>query len=90
MDARVVFRGSAPGAAQVGFRENGVLLGGAMVAPDGMWSWDSGWAWGEGARFVEVFTVTASGAESPATPVPFTVLGFSAGASSSLSYDGAR
>lgn len=44
MDARVVFRGSAPGAAQVGFRENGVLLGGAMVAPDGMWSWDSGWA----------------------------------------------
>ncbi|MCA2201244.1 hypothetical protein [Streptomyces sp. SMS_SU21] len=90
MDARVVFRGAAPGAAQVGFRENGVLLGGAMVAPDGMWSWDSGWAWGEGAHFVEVFTVTASGAESPATPVPFTVLGFSAGASSPLSYDGAR
>ncbi|WP_200307735.1 hypothetical protein [Streptomyces adelaidensis] len=80
MDARVVFTGTATGAAQVGFRENGVLLGGAGVAPNGAWSWESGWAWSEGTHIVDVFAVDASGAESPVTRIPFTAMNVSAGA----------
>ncbi|AJP04339.1 hypothetical protein TU94_25615 [Streptomyces cyaneogriseus subsp. noncyanogenus] len=79
MDARVVFTGSAPGAAQVGFRENGVLLGGAAVAPNGTWSWDGGWAWNAGSHVVDVFAVDAAGGESATTRIPFTVMGVSTG-----------
>ncbi|MGX4689200.1 hypothetical protein [Streptomyces sp. JNUCC 63] len=79
MDLRVVFAGSATGAAQVGFRENGVLLGRAAVAPNGSWSWDSGRPWSGGMHVVDVFTVDASGGESPVTQVPFTVMNTSAG-----------
>ena len=43
--AAVGFHGSAPGASQVGFRENGVLLGAVAVAPDGTWGWDPGRPW---------------------------------------------
>ncbi|MFG2261927.1 hypothetical protein [Streptomyces sp. NPDC048720] len=80
MDSRIVFRGAAAGASQVGFRQNGVLLGGVAVAQDGSWSWDSGWAWGAGMHVVDVFAVDHSGAESAVTQVPFTVLNLSAGA----------
>ncbi|MFG2636704.1 hypothetical protein ACGFX8_22980 [Streptomyces sp. NPDC048362] len=86
--ARVVFTGSSPGAAQVGFRENGVLLGGTAVAPNGGWSWDGGWEWSAGAHVVDVFAVDASGAESPFTQVPFTVMGASAGAPAAAFYGG--
>ncbi|MEV7684851.1 hypothetical protein [Streptomyces bungoensis] len=87
-DSRVVFRGAAAGAAQVGFRERGMLLGGAAVAPDGSWSWDSGWAWGVGTHVVDVFAVDPSGAESPVTQVPFTVLDVSAAAPTASFYGG--
>ncbi|MEV5985431.1 hypothetical protein AB0L85_10455 [Streptomyces sp. NPDC052051] len=80
MGSRVVFTGSATGAAQVGIRENGVLLGAAAVAPNGSWSWDSGWAWSAGMHVVDVFAVDASGGESPVTQVPFTVMNAPAGA----------
>ncbi|MHA5050512.1 Ig-like domain-containing protein [Streptomyces sp. SD15] len=88
MDSRVVFTGAATGAAQVGFRENGALLGGAAVAPNGSWSWDSGWAWGAGMHVVDVFAVDPSGAESPVTQVPFTVMNASAGAPTAAYYGG--
>ncbi|QOV34903.1 hypothetical protein IM697_33115 [Streptomyces ferrugineus] len=88
MDSRVVFAGSAPGASQVGFRENGVLLGGAVVAANGGWSWDSGWAWSAGAHLVDVFTVDAFGAESAVTQVPFTVMTASAVSGTSAYYGG--
>ncbi|PZH08523.1 hypothetical protein C1I97_15895 [Streptomyces sp. NTH33] len=80
MDSRVVFAGSAAGAAQVGFRENGVLLGRAAVALNGSWSWDSSGLWNGGMHVVDVFAVDASGGESPVTRVLFTVMNTSAGA----------
>ncbi|WP_371668592.1 hypothetical protein OG985_13535 [Streptomyces sp. NBC_00289] len=88
LDSRVVFAGAAAGAAQIGFRENGVLLGGAAVAANGSWSWDSGWAWSEGMHVVDVFGVDASGAESPVTQVPFTVMNASAGSAVGSYYGG--
>ncbi|MFF0458958.1 hypothetical protein [Streptomyces mexicanus] len=89
MDHRVVFAGAAPGAVQVGFRENGVLLGGTAVSADGRWSWDSGWAWADGLHVVDVFAVDPSGAESAVTQVPFTVLGASAAGATATYYGGA-
>ncbi|MFF9817930.1 hypothetical protein [Streptomyces sp. NPDC014006] len=82
MDARVLFAGSAPGAVQVGFRESGVLLGAAAVGPDGMWSWDSGWAWSTGTHVVDVFGVDAAGVESSISRIPFSTVGVSSGAGS--------
>jgi hypothetical protein len=72
--------GSAHGAAQVGFRENGVFLGAAAVAADGRWAWDPGWAWAPGAHHVEVVAVDAAGGQSPAAAVSFSVVGTPAGA----------
>ncbi|PKW10694.1 hypothetical protein SAMN05428944_2105 [Streptomyces sp. 1222.5] len=88
MDARVVFSGAAPGAAQIGFRENGVLLGGAAVAPNGSWSWDSGWPWSPGVHIVDVFAVDTAGGESAVTQVPFTVMDVPAGAGAVPYYGG--
>ncbi|XVV37746.1 hypothetical protein ACQPXT_30595 [Streptomyces sp. CA-100214] len=76
----VRFTGLARGAAQVGFRAGGTLLGGSPVAVDGRWAWDSGWPWQEGRHTVEVFAVDTAGNESPATPVPFAVAHVTAGA----------
>lgn len=86
MGATVGFMGVAGGAAQVGFRENGVFLGATAVSSDGRWSWDPGWAWNEGMHLVEVFSVDAAGAESPAAQVPFTAMSASAGAASGAYY----
>ncbi|MEV8030720.1 hypothetical protein [Streptomyces sp. NPDC086182] len=74
LDPRIVFTGSAGGFAQVGFRENGKLLGRTVVAPDGRWSWESGWQWSVGTHVLDVFAVNASGAEFPAPRLPFTVM----------------
>jgi hypothetical protein len=76
----VRFTGLARGAAQVGFRAGGELLGGSPVAVDGRWAWDSGWPWQEGRHMVEVFAVDSAGNESPATLVPFAVALATAGA----------
>ncbi|MFE2331939.1 hypothetical protein [Streptomyces coelicoflavus] len=76
----VRFTGLARGAAQVGFRAAGTLLGGGPVAVDGRWTWDSGWPWQEGRHSVEVFAVDAVGTESPATLVPFAVAHATTGA----------
>ncbi|MGQ5594698.1 hypothetical protein ACUJ8N_24690 [Streptomyces sp. ESR1.13] len=73
--ASFVFHGTAPGAVQVGFQENGVFLGAVAVAPDGLWSWDPGWAWPEGPHLVEVVAVDAHGAQSAPGPAGFTVAG---------------
>ncbi|MBD0423749.1 hypothetical protein H0H10_32110 [Streptomyces sp. TRM S81-3] len=70
----VGFHGTAPGAVEVRFRENGVLLGAAAVAPDGIWGWDAGWPWPEGPHLVEVVAVDPGGMESPPAPAGFTVL----------------
>ncbi|RSN64311.1 hypothetical protein DMH12_03595 [Streptomyces sp. WAC 04229] len=75
----VRFTGLAPGAAQVGFRAGGTLLGGSPVAVDGRWAWDSGWPWQEGRHTVEVFAVDAAGNESSPTPVLFAVAHVTAG-----------
>ncbi|MEU6477300.1 hypothetical protein ABZ858_10480 [Streptomyces sp. NPDC047017] len=75
----VAFSGFAPGAAQVGFRQNGMLLGSTVVAPESGWSWAPGGAWPEGTHTVEVFAVDAAGAESPATAATFVVLGAAVG-----------
>ncbi|OAH12871.1 hypothetical protein [Streptomyces jeddahensis] len=80
LGTKVGFTGAARGAAQVGFRENGVFLGACAVAPEGRWSWDPGWLWAEGMHTVEVFAVDAAGRESPAAAVPFTVMNAPAGA----------
>ncbi|MGC9538826.1 hypothetical protein [Streptomyces sp. UG1] len=88
LDSRVVFTGSAAGAAQIGFRENGALLGGVAVAADGTWSWDAGWAWSAGMHVVDVFAVDAAGAESAVTQVPFTVMTASAVSGTSAYYGG--
>ncbi|MFK4152415.1 hypothetical protein ACI2LV_10555 [Streptomyces fungicidicus] len=77
----VRFSGFAPGAAQVGFRAGGTLLGTSRVAADGTWAWDSGWPWQAGMHTVEVFAVDAAGSESPVAPVPFDVMHAAAGAS---------
>ncbi|ATW51242.1 hypothetical protein [Streptomyces peucetius] len=74
MGAVVQFTGFAGGAARVGFRAGGTLLGVSPVAADGRWTWDSGWPWQEGMHSVEVFAVDAAGTESPAAVVPFEVL----------------
>jgi hypothetical protein len=74
----VAFHGTAPGAVQVRFRENGVLLGAVAVAPDGIWAWDAGWPWPEGPHLVEVAAVDAQGTESPPAPAAFTVMNASA------------
>ncbi|MFB7090508.1 hypothetical protein [Streptomyces sp. NPDC056296] len=70
----VAFHGTAPGAMQVGFWENGVLLGAAAVAPDGIWGWDPGWPWPAGPHLVEVVAVDANGVESAPAPAAFTVV----------------
>ncbi|MFE7210658.1 hypothetical protein ACFU93_11840 [Streptomyces sp. NPDC057611] len=88
MDPRVVFAGTSPDATRVGFRENGVLLGGAAVAADGGWAWDSGWAWSGGPHVVDVFAVDPSGAESPVTQVPFTVMAAAAPGVATAHYGG--
>ncbi|MGW0832663.1 hypothetical protein [Streptomyces prunicolor] len=88
MDSRVVFAGSAAASTQVGFRENGALLGGTAVAPNGSWSWEAGWQWAAGAHVIDVFAVDASGTESPATRVPFTVMQTSTGATPASYYGG--
>ncbi|MET7452232.1 hypothetical protein ABZT03_10125 [Streptomyces sp. NPDC005574] len=88
LDSRVVFAGAAGGAVQVGFRENGVLLGGAPVAANGSWSWDAGRPWSEGTHVVDVFGVAVSGVESPVTQVPFTVMNASAGSMTGSYYGG--
>ncbi|MGC0374049.1 hypothetical protein [Streptomyces sp. SAI-229] len=80
MGAAVRFTGLAGGAAQVGFRMGGTLLGTCPVAADGRWTWDSGWAWQEGMHTVEVFAMDAAGAESPTALLPFAVLNAPAGA----------
>jgi hypothetical protein len=72
--AWVAFHGTAPGAVQVGFRENGVVLGAVVVAPDGIWGWDPGWPWPVGRHLVEVVSVDANGVESAPAPAAFTVL----------------
>ncbi|MFE4049620.1 hypothetical protein [Streptomyces sp. YIM B13518] len=72
------FHGSAPGAAEVRFRENGVLLGAVPATPDGSWGWDPGWPWPKGPHLVEVTAVDAGGLETPSAPVAFTVLGAAA------------
>ncbi|MBA2947666.1 hypothetical protein [Streptomyces himalayensis] len=80
LGTKVGFAGVARGAAQVGFRENGIFLGACAVAPEGRWAWDPGRPWAEGRHTVEVFAVDAAGGESPAAPVPFSVTNASAGA----------
>ncbi|MGW0814431.1 hypothetical protein ACWD00_14445 [Streptomyces viridiviolaceus] len=69
----VGFRGIAPGAVQVRFRENGALLGANGLRPDGTWAWEPGWPWPEGAHLVEVVAVDANGMESAPAQIPFTV-----------------
>lgn len=88
-DSRVVFTGAAPGAAQVGFRENGVLLGGTVVDAGGRWSWDSGRAWSSGMHVVDVFSVDATGAESAVTQLPFTVMDATTAGATAAGYGGA-
>ncbi|MFE3167305.1 hypothetical protein [Streptomyces sp. NPDC059224] len=88
LDSHVVFSGSAAGAVQVGFRENGMLLSGAPVAANGGWTWESGWPWSEGPHVVDVFAVDGAGTESTVTRVPFTVMNVSAAAASPVSYYG--
>ncbi|MCX4814536.1 hypothetical protein OG601_28470 [Streptomyces sp. NBC_01239] len=88
LDPRVVFTGSAAASTQVGFRENGVLLGGTVVAPNGAWSWESGWQWAAGPHVIDVFSVDASGTESPVTTVPFTVMHTPSGATPAAYYGG--
>ncbi len=88
LDPRVVFTGSAAASTQVGFRENGVLLGGTVVAPNGAWSWESGWQWAAGRHVIDVFSVDASGTESPVTTVPFTVMHTTSGAAPAAYYGG--
>ncbi|MFV0133069.1 hypothetical protein ACLGIH_07490 [Streptomyces sp. HMX87] len=74
MSTAVAFRGVAAGAAQVGFRHNGVFLGAVAVAPDGSWGWDAGGTWPEGTHLVEVVAVDAGGLEHRPVPVPFSVV----------------
>jgi hypothetical protein len=84
----VVFTGSATDAVQVGFRENGVLLVGVAVGSNGTGSWESGWSWSPGKHVVDVFAVHASGAESPVTQLPFTVMDVASMGSRDVYYGG--
>ncbi|MER7189722.1 hypothetical protein [Streptomyces flaveolus] len=70
----VGFRGIAPGAVQVRFRENGALLGVTGLSPDGTWAWDPGWPWAQGAHLVEAVAVDANGMESAPAQLPFAVM----------------
>ncbi|MFJ8077346.1 hypothetical protein ACIQ7Q_26295 [Streptomyces sp. NPDC096176] len=70
----VAFHGHAMGAAEVRFRENGVVLGSVGVAPNGNWGWEPGWAWPEGPHLVEAVSVDTTGMESPPTLTAFTVM----------------
>ncbi|MFD8428512.1 hypothetical protein ACFV1R_13030 [Streptomyces coelicoflavus] len=76
--ASVAFHGTAPGAVQVGFRENGVFLGAVAVAPDGIWGWDAGRPWPQGPHLIEVVAVDAYGNQSPPAAAGFTVVNASA------------
>lgn len=66
--------GYAPGAAHVGFVEDDMRLGMAQVAPDGSWSWESGWSWTAGTHTVECHAVDMGGNESRRTAVTFGVV----------------
>ncbi|MEU1709208.1 hypothetical protein ABZ478_28250 [Streptomyces sp. NPDC005706] len=79
-ESQVGFQGVAVGAAHVGFKENGVFLAACAVAPDGRWTWEPGWLWAEGVHTVEVYAADMTGAESPVTPVVFSVTNATAGA----------
>ncbi|MFI7355540.1 hypothetical protein ACIBTP_16490 [Streptomyces avidinii] len=70
----VGFMGYAPGAARVEFRKDGTGLGAAAVMADGSWSWDAGWAWPQGAHFVEAVAVDAMGNAAAWTTAAFTVM----------------
>lgn len=70
--ARVGFTGFATGAARVGFRENGAVLGECAVAPDGAWSWAPEGPWAGGPHTVEVFSIGAADTESRPFAVTFT------------------
>ncbi|MEG3626977.1 hypothetical protein [Streptomyces poriticola] len=70
----VGFHGTAVGAAQVRFRENGVLLGAVGAAADGSWGWDPGRPWPAGPHLLEVVAVDGNGTESAPAPAAFTVL----------------
>ncbi|MEW1866847.1 hypothetical protein AB0420_01390 [Streptomyces caelestis] len=74
LSTAVAFRGVAAGAAQVGFRYDGVFLGSVAVAPDGSWAWTAGRPWPEGSHLVEVVAADAGGLERHCVPVPFTVV----------------
>lgn len=71
----VVLTGHAPGSARVEFVEGGLRLGAVQVAPDGTWTWDSGWSWMPGAHDVECFAVDPTGNESARASVRFAVAG---------------
>ncbi|MGW0363839.1 hypothetical protein [Streptomyces sp. NPDC002990] len=70
----VSFMGYAPGAVRVDFQEGGVGLGTCGVMSDGSWVWEPGWAWNEGAHFVEAIAVGAAGNASLWTTLPFTMV----------------
>ncbi|GHF09788.1 hypothetical protein E5082_18445 [Streptomyces griseoluteus] len=70
--ARVGFTGFATGAARVGIRENGAVLGECAVAPDGAWSWAPEGPWAGGPHTVEVFSIGAADTESRPVAVTFT------------------
>lgn len=70
----VMFQGSAPGAAHVGLREAGLVIGAVPVGPDGGWFWESEWAWTPGPHMVEVFATDVFGAESAPTVVVFSAM----------------
>ncbi|MFJ7587713.1 hypothetical protein ACIQZO_10050 [Streptomyces sp. NPDC097617] len=70
----VGFMGYAPGAVRVEFHKGGTGLGAAPVMADGSWSWDAGWAWPEGAHYVEAVAVDALGNAAAWTTAAFTVV----------------
>ncbi|TGN76638.1 hypothetical protein E5083_15765 [Streptomyces bauhiniae] len=69
--AGVGFTGFATGAARIGFRENGAVLGECAVAPDGAWSWAPEGPWTGGPHTVEVFSIGAADTESRPVAVTF-------------------
>ncbi|MER7922050.1 hypothetical protein ABTY96_02760 [Streptomyces sp. NPDC096057] len=74
LDVQVRLTGTANGATQVGFRENGVFLGSCGLDHDGRWLWNADWRWAQGPHTVEVFVVNAVGDESPPALVTFAVI----------------
>lgn len=66
--------GYVQGAVHVELMEEGMPLGMAPVAPDGSWSWESGWSWIEGPHTVECHAVDMSGNKSQRTAVTFSVV----------------